>query len=307
VFGTAPFVLLCPRCGGGIGFLEGDFRTLRCACGYAAHASPAGIFVLGRSTSQATDASLLINQTESFDRGLRYNRFMWSKLVGEIVELAGKNSGGVFLDVGSGEGNYAVQFAGSYDTYIGLEPSDLPPSRMVPEALRGNPRALLIQNDPEKALPLAPASVDVAWLIGSYDHIRDDARARVVRELRSILKPAGKCVIVMTNDDFWLKRVLRAIGLRRLLPRDSDHHCSHSPARLIAELNDAGGPWQVESISAAEFYIPNVAVLRRTLFQIPGLMRIGNAFMKILCRLVGVRHPGSYMIVTVRKPAAERT
>jgi ubiquinone/menaquinone biosynthesis C-methylase UbiE len=91
------------------------------------------------------------------------------------------------LDVGAGPATFALRAAARFPR-LGVIAVD--PSRDF-----ARPRAgLAVVRAAGEALPLADASVDVAMCLSSIRHVRD--RAATLRELRRVVRPGGRLVIV---------------------------------------------------------------------------------------------------------------
>jgi ubiquinone/menaquinone biosynthesis C-methylase UbiE len=91
------------------------------------------------------------------------------------------------LDVGAGPGVFALAAAARFSH---LRVIAIDPSR---ELGRGGPQIWVARASGE-ALPLATASVDAAICLSSIRHVRD--RAATLAELRRVVRPGGRLVIV---------------------------------------------------------------------------------------------------------------
>jgi ubiquinone/menaquinone biosynthesis C-methylase UbiE len=109
-----------------------------------------------------------------------------------VFELAGPLSGQRVLDVGTGDGNYAIEAAtrGAIVTALDTEPEMLAATR-VRAAARG--AAVMLQQGRAEALPFPDNSFDVVVAITVLCFVPDAALA--VREMARVLAPGGRLVL----------------------------------------------------------------------------------------------------------------
>jgi SAM-dependent methyltransferase len=116
------------------------------------------------------------------------------------VRLAGLSPGSRVLDVPCGYGRHAVPLAGEGYHVVGLDrsPSQLEEARRR-RGTAAEPR--LIRAD-YRELPIADRAFDGAvTLLSSLGYAGDDADRSVLREIRRVLRPAGRLVIETNHRD----------------------------------------------------------------------------------------------------------
>jgi ubiquinone/menaquinone biosynthesis C-methylase UbiE len=114
------------------------------------------------------------------------------------VELARLASGESVLDVGCGTGTLAIAAArrvGASGTVHGIDPAD----NLLARA-RGKARRARVDVDfrigTGEALPFADASLDVVLSTLVWHHLPHDALRAAVHEMRRVLKPGGRALVV---------------------------------------------------------------------------------------------------------------
>lgn len=114
-----------------------------------------------------------------------------------VLDAAGVPSGGIVADVGCGNGAYLAELARRQvaGQVIGM---DLSPGMLAAASARGTGSAALVAAD-ATALPLRPASVDLALAMHMLYHVPDPLDA--VRELRRVTRPGGRVVIGLNGAD----------------------------------------------------------------------------------------------------------
>ena len=117
---------------------------------------------------------------------------------GAIVELAGPRAGERVLDVGCGTGSLAMAFkraVGPTGSVHGIDPSP----EMIEVARRNASRAGLdvnFQNGLGQAIPFADRTFDLVVSQLAVHHVQADLRPTAFGEMRRVLKPGGRCLIV---------------------------------------------------------------------------------------------------------------
>jgi len=117
---------------------------------------------------------------------------------GAIVELAGPRAGERALDVGCGTGSLAVALkraVGPTGSVHGIDPSP----EMIEVARRNASKAGLgvdFQIAPGQALPFAAGTFDLVVSQLAVHHVPAELRPAAFGEMRRVLKPGGRCLIV---------------------------------------------------------------------------------------------------------------
>jgi SAM-dependent methyltransferase len=137
--------------------------------------------------------------------------------------------GELVVEVGCGVGLDGSRFLEGAARYVGVDRSDV-----AVRTARGNFNMLglqgaVVQGD-ATALPIASASVDFVYSHGVLHHIPDTAAA--VREIERILRPGGRCLVMLyhrASFNYYVNiLVLRRLGASLLLVPGG--------ARLVARL-----------------------------------------------------------------------
>lgn len=128
-----------------------------------------------------------------------------------------KQSGGLVLDVGSGEGMIFKE--------SGLRPVqlDISLSRLA-RARRYNDTLVCAD---AYAIPLSNESFDTALLIALLEHTSDPRR--ILTEAHRVLRPGGRLVVVIPND---VNMSIGRLILCKWPPRYPDHLTFFTPTRL---------------------------------------------------------------------------
>ena len=118
--------LVCPQCfvhKRGARLELRDDKKLCCEeCG-AQFKANSGHYTLGRMEQDSQ--SLLSHQIDQFERKYRYNVALEDDILANILELVNAGKYRTVADVGCGFALYARILEGTYESYYGLEPSDV--------------------------------------------------------------------------------------------------------------------------------------------------------------------------------------
>jgi SAM-dependent methyltransferase len=256
------------------------------------------VYVMSRNEELQSTESAIGNQLHIAHNGR--NALNRRIMLDSIVAVAQELSGDVFVDIGCGEGGYAEPLRQYWRYFIGLEPCDTSGSFQAPDVFREDSAAYL-QYDPDLGLPIQPCCVDVAWMIGSYDHIPDAGRRNAVEQAYKILKPGGRLVICMLNGGSWLRKILMATGQKGKIPVDPGHHCVHSPKTLAQEVTSWEHGFDLDGVLANQFFLPNVGRLWDR-FPLNSLAAATAVNAALRCLLLN-GHVGQGMIVRFKKSA----
>ncbi len=116
----------------------------------------------------------------------------------KVVHLAGLTAGESVLDVGCGTGTLAITakwHVGRTGKVIGIDASPEMIARARGKAARTAPD-VDFQIAAAEALPFSEATFDVVLSTTMLHCLPEDARRRSVREMRRVLKPGGRLLIV---------------------------------------------------------------------------------------------------------------
>jgi 2-polyprenyl-3-methyl-5-hydroxy-6-metoxy-1,4-benzoquinol methylase len=113
------------------------------------------------------------------------------------------------LDVGCGEGVFAVELVRAGAQVVGIDVAEQPLSR----ARARNPELDLDLRlvDADGPWPLADASFDVVWAGETIEHVADTAAW--LSEVRRVLRPGGR-LLLSTPDHGWLRVLWLALSRR---------------------------------------------------------------------------------------------
>jgi SAM-dependent methyltransferase len=302
----APTCLKCPKCHSALTVSNGNAGNglLRCeGCGAHWQRGQDNFFDL-RGRVVETQVNFQAQEKATYCANEVISRFLYAQLdssMRNIVEYCGART---ILDVGCGNGAYGRVFEDFVDCYVGLDPSDIPPSRQV----KHSPKALLVHNDPSKPVPIADDSIDLAMFLGSYQVLDD--RIAVLRDIWRTIRPGGHVVISMTSDDFWIKKIVRLLRRDQWKPKGHSLYevCDHGIASLKREIK-AAIPGAELALADADFcYLPGRPQLLRHVYRSDRWVRTLNSIAHTLASVFG-RNTGSTMNVAFRKierPAVTR-
>ncbi|HEY8378115.1 MAG TPA: class I SAM-dependent methyltransferase [Nannocystis sp.] len=114
-----------------------------------------------------------------------------------IVEVVGARPGMVIADIGAGSGFFTLMLARAVSPggeVYALDINDALLARIARRARTEGLRNVHTVVTPERAIPLAPESVDLVFLCDAYHHF-EYPRA-MMRSIRAALRPGGELVLV---------------------------------------------------------------------------------------------------------------
>lgn len=187
-----------------------------------------------------------------------YDLLVWAISLGreqafrqKQVDLAGLEPGGSVLDVGCGTGSLAIlakQRVGPTGTVSGIDASPEMIARARKKARKARAE-VRFEAAVVEAMPFPDATFDFVLSTMMLHHLPDDARHQCLREIRRILKPGGRLLVV----DF----AGPAKEKRSLIPRDHGH--AHFDLRqVIPELREAG----LSEVESGKFGVRNLWFVR---------------------------------------------
>jgi SAM-dependent methyltransferase len=290
--------LLCPQC------MKEDLQrnetaALICTkCKISYLQNPSTFFYDFRSQAPNQGKGLLIRQETDFysnDLFMQFVRANSLKNDRGIIEALNPE---VILDIGCGNGLFAESLKGLFYKYIGFEPSDVPSVKSHLSSPSDN--IFLFHDDVNKTLPLKDESIDLVLFMASYDHI--PSPEAIVRNAWSKLKSGGHLMIVMSNYDFWIKKILNLILGKHLFKHDREHYCVHSPESLKKEILNFIPKAHLEIIDADYLYIPNLPKKISFLyFNYWWLYILDKGLKFMITSVLGMKHRGSTMTLVFKK------
>lgn len=151
-----------------------------------------------------------------------------------LVALSGARPGDAVLDVGCGTGYFtrrAARAVAPGGHVVGIDPS----RPVIDHAVGRAPDNCTFEVASAQALPLADASFDVVISSLAMHHLRPADRLTALREMRRVLRPGGRLLIVDLRRQPWHMRVANLFGVL------SRHAHQHDTAGDLAELIGQAG------------------------------------------------------------------
>ena len=190
--------------------------------------------------------------------------------------MAGPLAGKRVLDVGTGDGTYAIEAASSGATVAALDSSH---AMLAAAQARARKRGLSLelQAGTVEGLPFQTASFDVVFAVTVLCFVRDVESA--FRELSRVLVPGGRLVVgELGRWSVWAaKRRIQSIGRQTLWSTVHFWTASELKQRLIA----AG--LHVEAVRGAVYFPPMESVARVMAPLETALARLGTPGAAFLC------------------------
>lgn len=167
----------------------------------------------------------------------------------EILRLAALAPGQSVLDIGCGTGTLAIaakQVVGAVGIVRGIDASPEMVARARAKAARLR-ADVPFETELAEALPYAGARFDVVLSTLMLHHFPSKLRAQAIREIRRVLKPGGRVVIVDFQDSG-----SKPVGLMRLIRRHRYGHVKFDV--MLAMLSEAN----LEVVSSGLLRKPNI-------------------------------------------------
>jgi SAM-dependent methyltransferase len=177
---------------------------------------------------------------------LLYDALLWLLLRGgerrwrqRLIELAGLRAGESVLDVGCGTGTLAIlaKTLGSARTVWGIDASQEMVARARAKAARAGVD-VRFEIGSGQALPFADCAFDLALSTIMLHHLGRAARRELAAELRRVVRPGGRVLVV----DF-----AKAPANRRRLARHFRHGHGHVDSAEVVELLEGAGFVRVQT------------------------------------------------------------
>jgi 2-polyprenyl-3-methyl-5-hydroxy-6-metoxy-1,4-benzoquinol methylase len=228
----------------------GEFSVVECdACGLAstqprlrpeqfAQFYPDTYYHVEPETSSGTEqAAVTVGQRGCL--GGRVERWRLEAIVryGPYRSLHARRPGRL-LDVGCGDGDLAVTFAGHGWSVAGVEPSAL-------AAARASTKGVEVHCGTLEDAPWAHGTFDAIVFAHSLEHVPDPAAT--LSRAATLLRSGGMLVIAVPNFGSWQRRVFGARWFQLDLPR----HLQHFDARTLAALVRRAGLRPVGTTTAS--------------------------------------------------------
>jgi ubiquinone/menaquinone biosynthesis C-methylase UbiE len=135
------------------------------------------------------------------------------------------------LDVGCGDGRFAVEIADAGATVIGVDVAEAALERARARA----PQVDFRRVEPDAALPFEDGSFDLVWASEVIEHVADTARW--LSEVRRVLAPRG--VLLVTTPSHGRLRLALG-GIERFSPALGDHLHLYTRTSLRTTLAEFG-------------------------------------------------------------------
>ena len=176
-----------------------------------------------------------------------YDAIVWFALRGRerglrrrLIELSGLRAGESVCDVGCGTGTLAIlakETVGLSGAVVGVDPSPEMLARARTKATRAGAE-VRFESAAAQTLPFADSSFDLALSTIMLHHLGRAARREFARELRRVVKPGGRVLVV----DF-----AKSLSRRRGLAAHFRHQHGHVDLTEILDLLKGAGFHSLES------------------------------------------------------------
>jgi ubiquinone/menaquinone biosynthesis C-methylase UbiE len=194
--------------------------------------SKQGLMEKWKSTQSAWDDHDFLN--------VQANAFMkmrWRRLNARCAAVAQGQArflgkGIDLLDVGCAHADFEPWCRPALKSYTGLEPS----RALLPKSIRKGQKFQLVRGQAEK-LPFKAKCFDMVLIKEVLDHCWGPDR--VLAESFRVLRPGGLCLVTLTNDRAWYKRMLpsRAANIKA---GQEDHLYFFEPQQVRGLFEKAG-------------------------------------------------------------------
>lgn len=148
------------------------------------------------------------------------------------LDIAGVVAGERVLDVGCGTGTLALaakRRVGSGGSVLGVDAS----AEMIARAATKSERSALpvtFEVATAQSLPFADATFDVVLCTLALHHLPEDARGAALAEMRRVLKPTGRAMIVEISHGHGIWAALNPVAL--LHGREAEHMLDEAAALM---------------------------------------------------------------------------
>jgi SAM-dependent methyltransferase len=163
------------------------------------------------------------------------NRFA-RRRIANVFSLLPDPAGVTLVDLGCGMGTFTIEAAGKGAFAVGVDPAPAAvsaASRVA--AAEGRADARFLRAD-AALLPLRSGTADIVLAADLTEHLDDVTLARILREARRVLRPAGRLVLYTPDRHHVLERLRQ----RGVLKQDRSHIGVRSAAELAAAVETAG-------------------------------------------------------------------
>lgn len=110
------------------------------------------------------------------------------------------NDPGLFLDLACGTGHFSTKF--SNDNYIGLDLN----YRYLKNARKNHKKRFI--NSDATVISFKSEVFDNVFIVGLFHHLDDYTSLKVLKEIKRILKPGGKVLVVEDSKNFRTYNIL---------------------------------------------------------------------------------------------------
>jgi ubiquinone/menaquinone biosynthesis C-methylase UbiE len=200
----------------------------------------------------------------------------WREREQNLLDLVEPRGTETLLDLGCARGDATFFFAPRVGRVIGLDGEPLAIS-LAQERARdlGVENVTFLQADAGRFPEVPDASVDVAGAFDFLEHVTDETLARMLSEVRRVLKPGGRFVAYTPNREHLVER-LKAHNF--ILRQQPDHIAVRRPREILRFLERAG--LTVDKLFYPASPYPLYRVVDLALKDLPG---IGKPFRFRIC------------------------
>jgi SAM-dependent methyltransferase len=200
----------------------------------------------------------------------------WREREENLLELVEPRGTETLLDLGCARGDASFFFAPRVGHVIGLDGEPLAISLARQRAReQGVANVTFLQADAGRFPELADSIVDVAGAFDFLEHVTDETLARMLSEVRRVLKTGGRFVAYTPNREHLVER-LKARNF--ILRQQPDHIAVRRPREIVRFLEAAG--LRVERIFYPASPYPLYRAVDLALKNLPG---IGRPFRFRIC------------------------
>ncbi len=184
-----------------------------------------------RATQEHWDDAEFLTETANAFMRLRWKRLN-QRAAAMVAERSKSLGRGIDLvDVGCAHADFYDWSKGSLRAYRGIEPSKALLKKDIKRP------GFSVQRGVAERLPLPAACADFVLIKEVLDHCHTPSK--VLAEAFRVLRPSGRCLITLTNDQAWYKELFPKWAARIKAGQD-DHLFFFKPAQSRALYLEAG-------------------------------------------------------------------
>jgi SAM-dependent methyltransferase len=200
----------------------------------------------------------------------------------EVLRMLEPTATDRILELGCAVGEHTLRLAPLCQQVVGVDRASAAIERAKARAVAQDiTNARFLQLDAADLAPLASGSVDKVAAIDFVEHVDDPTLAAVLREVRRVLRPAGRLAIFTPCATHYVER----LKARNLVLRQLPGHIAVRGLEAYRRLLPEGG-LEIASVHFSPSTYPGAGLLDCWLWKVPV---IGPLFRFRLCI---VAHPG---------------